>query len=230
MLPLIALPGTLLDERSLAAMLQGVPAHVEPLGRMSRLDAEIDRLAALPQEPAVWLGHSLGGIVVLHLARRHPKHVAGLVLLAANARAGVSAGAVRRSAQWTEAKRHGLRALARGKLGPGYGLAPDDPLVESLAAQAEATGLQCFEHQLTYASERPGLLSPKRTLAAPLLALSGEFDTLCPPAQSDEIASLSPVAQHLSLRGAGHLFPMQQPAWAALALRRFLTHIMESHS
>jgi len=228
--PLIALPGTLLDERSLAplcaALAAAAPELAAPrtllLGDAAQLDDELDRLAEQAGGPAVWVGHSLGGIVALHLALRHKACVAGLVLLAANARAGAAAGASCRAAHWQEAQQHGLRALALAKLGPGYGLDSTDALLQLLADQAEAVGMRRFENQLRYGSTRPGLLEPRRTLAMPLLALAGEADTMCPPLHSAEIATLSPLGQHQTLAGAGHLFPLQQPRWTALQLQRFL--------
>ena len=225
--PLVALPGTLLDGRSLAALLQGLPSTTMVLGEAPTLDAEVDRLVAAAPERAVWLGHSLGGIVALHLALRHPHRVAALVLLGANARAGRDSGSARRSAQWALAQQQGLAALAHSKLAPGYGLAADDDALAVLVAQAQAVGLYRFSHQLAYAQQRPGLLAPRRALHLPVLAISGELDSLCPPEQSDDIVALvAPPwpAMHHRLPGAGHLFPMQQAAMAAAHLQPFLAH------
>ena len=224
--PLIALPGTLLDGRSLQAALAGTDAHIEVLGQRPSLDDELDRLAALAPQPCWWLGHSLGGIVALQLAARHPQVVAGLLLLAANAREATANARLRRSAQWQVAQQHGLPALARHKLGPGYGLGIDDnTLMRSLADQAEAVGLARFSHQLAYAGQRPTLVNGRRWLHAPVLALSAEGDALCPPEQSEQIIALAAPgvpAQHQCLAGAGHLFPMQQPAWVAACLHAFM--------
>jgi pimeloyl-ACP methyl ester carboxylesterase len=98
--PLFALPGTLLDGRSLRALLDlacpgRTAAQVLVLGECPDLDEEVARLAAYAAVPAIWLGHSLGGIVALHQALRHPQCVAGLVLLAANARPSPASGRAR---------------------------------------------------------------------------------------------------------------------------------------
>jgi len=223
--PLIALPGTLLDGRSLAAALASTEARIEVLGECAALDDELDRLAALAAMPTWWLGHSLGGIVALQLAARHPQAVAGLLLLAASARAAPAGAAPRRHAQWLVARQQGLRALAQHKLGPGYGLGADDALVQSLADQAQAVGLTRFGHQLAYASQRPSLVNGMPWLPVPVLALSASDDALCPPMQSDEIAALALPGvrvQHVCLAGAGHLFPIQHPAWVAARLHAFI--------
>lgn len=229
--PLIALPGTLLDGRSLDALLSavaappGTDARIELLGECAALDEELDRLAALATTPSWWLGHSLGGIVALQLAARHPQAVAGLLLLAANGRAAPPTAAVRRQAQWQVAQQHGLRALAQHKLGPGYGVGADQALVQTLADQAQAVGITRFGHQLAYAGQRPTQVDRGPWLPVPVLALSASDDTLCPSPQSDELAGLALPgvrARHVRLAGAGHLFPMQQPAWVAAQIRAFM--------
>jgi len=230
--PLMALPGTLLDASSLAPMLVTLRLRAQTvlLGEAETLELEVQRLAALVSQPAIWLGHSLGGIVALHLAARHPDSVAALVLMASNARASPAGGAARRQAQWQLARTQGLRDLAAAKLAPGYDLTPDDPLQSALAEQAQAVGLWRFERQLRYADQRPGLLAPMLTLHCPLLALSGGQDRLCPPVQSDEISGLSTSSRHISLSAGGHLFPLQQPLWVAIQVQGFLDRCFSAKS
>ncbi len=211
-------------------MLADLPATTLLVGDCADLDDEVDRLAALTPLPTIWLGHSLGGIVALHLAARHPDKVAALVLLGSNARAGRETREDRRIAQWAMAQLDGLTALVRDDLAPAYGLntRAQSAITASLCAQAETIGLMRFERQLGYARARPGLLAPRQPLGCPVLALSGERDPLCPPLHGTEIASLAQPpgrGEHHTLDGAGHLFPMQQPDVAARHLRRFLTSL-----
>ena len=223
--PLIALPGTLLDARSLSSALAGLDARVDLLGHCAAFDDELDRLAAMADGPTWWIGHSLGAVVALHLAARHPKVVAGLGVLAGSARPASMGALARCAAQWKVARHDGLRTLALSKLGPGYGLEAGDALVQSLADQAEAVGLTRFQHQLGYIAKRPGLRDRGRWIHVPVLALSADKDALCPPAQSDEIVGLAlpgVPARHERLEQAGHLFPMQQPASVAERLHAFM--------
>lgn len=48
------------------------------------IDDYVQSLAAVINRPAIWVGWSLGGLVVLQLARHYPERVAGLFMIASN--------------------------------------------------------------------------------------------------------------------------------------------------
>jgi len=206
----------------------GQPApRVELLGVEAGFDAEIDRLAALATQPAVWIGHSLGGIAALHLAARHPQCCAAVVVLASNARPDGPQGAHSRARQTRVLERGGMAALLRHQLAPLYGIPAGDPLLDDLEAQAVRIGAERFHRQLLYAAERPGLLRLPCALPMPVLALSGGDDPLCPPACGEEIIALSGNmhSRHQVLPRVGHLLPLQAHAWCAQQVRHFLAHL-----
>lgn len=227
-LPLILLPGTLMDAASLRPLVEALdrPVHVELLGIEDAFGAEIDRLAALASQPAVWIGHSLGGIAALHLAARRPACCAAVVVLAANVRPDGPQGSQNRAQQLAAFDRGGMAAVLREQLAPVYGIEENQGLIDLLQTQAQAVGIERFRRQLRYAAQRPGLCGAS-ALPMPMLALSGSDDRLCPPGCGEEIITCSSDARssHQVLQGTGHLLPLQAPDWCAHHIDRFLTFL-----
>src|SRR4051812_22748185 len=79
-------PGLALERRVIVPELPGHGAS-DPLPGADTIDPFADLVVgALEQEeasPAAWVGHSLGGLVALRAAVRHPEAVTGIVLAAA---------------------------------------------------------------------------------------------------------------------------------------------------
>lgn len=227
---LIALPGTLMDATSLHKLgtALGAPGfQVELLGTEDDFDAEIERLAELAPSPAVWIGHSLGGIAALHLAARHPQRCLAVVALASNLRPDAPTGPERRAAQWHTVQRDGLAGLVRTQLAPLYGMRHDEDRMKDLIAQAHHVGEQRLRRQLRYAGQRPGLLQDRQAWRVPVLALSGQTDPLCPPICGEEIVAHAGKvwAHHATLAGAGHLLPLQSPRWCSARITDFLARL-----
>lgn len=211
----------------LAAAL-GLPMAVQLLGALDSFDAEINRLATLTAKPAIWIGHSLGGIAALHLAARWPERCAALVLIASNLRPdGQEGGPQSRAQQMAALEQGGMSAVLCRQLAPVYGIQNGDALLEDLIAQAERVGAERYRRQLRYAAERPGLLSDAAPLRMPVLALAGGDDPLCPPPCADEIIARAPHtgSRQFVMPGVGHLLPLQAPDWCADHIRRFLTQL-----
>lgn len=211
----------------LAAAL-GHPFQVEVLGDKEDFSSELERLQALGSLPAIWLGHSLGGIAALHLAARYPQRCRALIVLASNVRPDGPLGPQTRARQQDALAHGGLVEVVRKQLAPVYGLDEQDPVVSSLAEQAQRVGSDRFRLQHRYVAQRPGLLANNVNLIVPVLALSAQGDLLSPPVCGEEIvARVKGVeAQHFTLENAGHLLPFQHPQWCAQHIRQFLAKVL----
>lgn len=219
-----------MDAASLAplAAALGHPFRVEVLGENEDFDAELERLEALDARPAIWLGHSLGGIAALHLAARYPQRCRALMVLASNVRPDGPLGPQTRARQQDTLAHGGMAELVRQQLAPVYGLDAQDPLVDSLVAQAQRVGNARFRLQHRYVAQRPGLLANSVALTVPVLALSAQNDPLSPPVCGDEIVACvkGAPAEHVTLDNAGHLLPFQHPQWCAQHIRAFLAQVL----
>lgn len=171
-----------------------------------------DLLARLPPRFTL-VGLSLGGIVAMALALRAPERVAGIAVMSTNAKAP------------TAAQREGWRAWeARMDEGASAGelqasildgllsepARRNPALVERVLAMGDAVGERALRAQLRMQATRVDLLDGLGTLTMPSLVVSGEADTVCPPAFHAEIASRLPRARTESVDG-GHLLPMERP-------------------
>lgn len=215
-----------------------LPGHggSAPLPAAPNVDAFADAvLAVLEAEdalPAVWVGHSLGGLVALRAAVRRPDAVRGIVLAAA---AGISS--TTRAAEAT------LTVL--GIVQPGRLIAPfrrgwsRSPLGRKLAfgwwgvadtdgfdpEMAEAFLVGPSEHTDTASAGRALLASDPRTdldrVGCPCLCLWGASDGWVPVKDAMEYARRL-RAPLRTIAGCGHLLIGERPDACLAALREFL--------
>jgi pimeloyl-[acyl-carrier protein] methyl ester esterase len=192
----------------------GWPAGVRDLAGLARAV-----FPAVPQGAAV-LGWSLGGMVALELARRHPRHLRALVLVATTPKflagpdwehglapavldefsAGLG-GDYRRTVQ---------NFLALQTRGDEHALETLRLLRSRLAAHGEpdpaalATGLAILRD----ADLRDSL--PR--LAVPALVVAGEHDRLTPPGAGRALAASLPAARLRLVERSGHAPFLSHPA------------------
>ena len=215
-----------------------LPGHGSspPLPAAEDVDAFAAALLALLEAedalPAVWVGHSLGGLVGLRVAARRPDALRGVVLAAA---AGISSGG--RAARVT------LTVL--GLVQPGRMLAPfrervsRSRLGRTLAfggwGAADPAGLapQQAEDFLVGPAEHTDTTSAGRALlatdvadglervACPCLCLWGTHDNWVPLADGVEYARRL-GAPLRTIAGAGHLLIGERPDVCLRAIREFV--------
>jgi 3-oxoadipate enol-lactonase len=193
-----------------------------------RMGELADDLAAVLEHarvgPTLVVGISLGGMVVQHLALRHPRLVAGLVLAATSC--GPPFGTLPRLdavPTMLRAWAHDARAIdaIHAQLVHPATLQrrPDLFAAWDRQAGAERTRWSGILGQLGAAAlHSTGFALPR--IHCPVEVITGDSDRIVRPLNSRIIAGRIPGAVLTVVPRAGHAFPLEEPSVLPLAIRR----------
>lgn len=228
--PLVVLPGTLCDDRLFAPLRQRMgdreTIFIPLAGERSTAAMAKHVLARAPERFAL-LGFSLGGIVAMEIAAVAPRRVAGLALVATNARADPPDNAARRRAEVARAQSAGLTAYVDGlwqeAVAPAH--AQNTALRGLLSEMAEDAGAAIFAEQAEIAIDRVDSRARLPNITVPTLVVCGEDDRVCPPHLHREIAEAAPAATLAIVPDAGHFLPLEQPDALAGEVARWLERL-----
>ena len=205
---------------------RGHGASPAPAGPYS-MDALVEDTAALLRArgdaPVVWVGLSMGGMVGLGLAIRHPELLRGLVVAHACAHYPDAARAAWNQRIATVAA-EGIGAIADAVMGRYFHrkFRVEHPDVEAIARRTLlATPLEGYLgccHAVRDVDWRAGLES----IRMPVLVIAGQFDEGVPLALSQTIARAVPGARLQVLQGASHIGSLEQPERFEEMVRAFL--------
>lgn len=232
-LPLVLLHGWGLQPSvwdGLRAALPDIPSLAPALHAAPSLAAWADALAGSLPQPCVLGGWSLGAMLAMCLAQRHPRTVAGLVLFAPTPRFvastdwrhGLDAETVQafRTAFQRDPVRTQQRFLALQALGDHArhlvteGLQAS--LVDPTAAFAElAQGLRLLADE--------DLRSTRPAASLPGLIIHGEQDALVPIGAGRTLAETWSGCRVLSLPDAGHAPFLSRLEPVSIEIRAFMT-------
>jgi pimeloyl-ACP methyl ester carboxylesterase len=182
-------------------------------------------LSAVGALPTVLVGLSMGGYVALAYAKKYPKDLRGLVLVDTKAEGDTPEGKAGRQKMIDLVRKDGSKAVADQML-PKM-LSKDAAAQRPQQAQAlsrimESCPPRTIEHALAAMRDRPDRAPELSSIRAPTLVLVGESDAITPPDVSESMAKKVPGAKLVTIRGAGHMSPMEQPEQVNRALRAFL--------
>ncbi|GAB0117980.1 bifunctional 3-oxoadipate enol-lactonase/4-carboxymuconolactone decarboxylase PcaDC [Acidisoma sp. 7E03] len=202
---------------------RGHGASDAPAGEYSLAELAEDVAAIMADaglERAAVAGVSLGGMMAMELALRHPARVSALALIC-------TSPAMDRAAWQTRIETvasQGTAAIA--EMAVGRFLSPDfraqhpeiaDSLMRGIGAQSDAgyAGAGAAIRDMALMDRVP-------SIAVPTLVVTGERDISTPlEGHGDRLLTAIPGARHAALASA-HLPPIEAPAALAAALRGFL--------
>lgn len=226
--PVVFIPGFMSDARvfrdQVEALSRGRPVQVASLsGGESVREMAARVLAGLPDRCAV-VGHSLGGMVAMELARLAPDKVTRLVLIATDALAELPGVAAARDTMIARARAGRLNdamaeAVPTAALAPGAGRAA---VWDTMRHMADQLGVDTFQVHSRAMQRRPDQQGTLRRLSLPALVICGAHDRLFSPRRHEVMAGLLPQGQLVVLEEAGHLPMLEQPAGILRHLERWL--------
>ncbi len=216
-------------------LLVDLPGH----GRSDALDHySLKRVAselanALP-EPAIWLGWSMGGAVVLQLAQDYPDQVKGLLLVCSNPKYSSSSDwltgmdsnflneftqAVRKNDQITLARFTGMMTQGEGELTRDLLRFVRKRLPQAPTADRNALlwGLDVLQNA--------DLRTKYQQIMLPLCVLLGENDPLVPGQLAEQLRLLNTHADIHVVNNAGHLPFLSQQHQVLSIVKAFMQRI-----
>jgi pimeloyl-ACP methyl ester carboxylesterase len=211
--------------RGFAVLAPDLPGHGRsegtPLGSIAAMaDWTATLIAMAGASTATLIGHSMGSLVALEAAARHPDSVTAIGLIGTAAAMPVS----RELLAAAEADDHaaidmlriwgyGFRAGLGGSLSPGMWMLGG---AERLLERARPGVL--FRDLTACNDYRDGLASAVRVRVPATLVL-GERDLMTPAKAGRELAAALPNARVVVLKGAGHMLMNERPDEVLAAVR-----------
>jgi pimeloyl-ACP methyl ester carboxylesterase len=179
--------------------------------------------------PVVFGGLSMGGYLVLSIAARYPDRVKGLMLMNTRASADSPEAARVREDLARQVKAAGnVEAVVATMLPRLFAKSTYEHhphLVARTHHQMARTPVRAVAGTLRGLAIRPDRSGLLAGIKAPALVLAGKEDQLIPIEESETMARSLPNARLVTIDGAGHLAPLENPKATNAAILAFLESV-----
>ncbi len=204
-----------------------------PLSFAGMADEAVADLDKAGISKAVFLGHSIGGMIAQEVYHRHPDRVAALILSGTTPLFGSRDGSFQEA--FLKAR---LGPLDGGKSMAELAQGASGELLGSNADPAAAPAVEALMAELPEASYRAGLKclvtfnrrEELPSIAVPVLLIAGDEDRNAPIKTMQRMAELIPDAKIEVLRTTGHMAPLECPDRFANIVKEFLKSLPEETS
>lgn len=205
------------------------------LASTADIDSLCDALVASTPRGAFWMGWSLGGLLAVRAARRHPSHFGGVVTLGSNPCFIANASWPGMPAEVFAGFQRGLEQHPEKTLERFTALQFHGGSKTILKQWREHVGQQACAASLAQGLQYLAELDLRDDFAAlnvPALALFAEQDALVPTLAGHSLGELwaSKSDGRVLFYTGSHGFGVEQPALVARELKKFVGHLQQSSS
>jgi pimeloyl-ACP methyl ester carboxylesterase len=232
---LILLPGLACDAELFAGQRPALARHHDVVvsdvhTRCATLPQMATTLLAEHPGVHVFVGVSMGGMLLLELLRQAPQRVQAAALLGTTARPDTPELIALRSQACELFAAGRMDEVLRANLPLAFH--PDNArqpaLVAAYLAMIRRAGASQLIRQNRAVMARVDSRPQLGAINCPLLVACGEADTITPPDQAAEIATAVPGTRLKMIPGAGHMLTMEQPALVTFLLMDWLNFLPAS--
>ncbi len=175
--------------------------------------------------PAICVGFSLGGVIVLEAALRHPDLVRKAIVVGTSSKVGRAAVSFfqDRIAQVQadmDAFRAGLAADTAAQFVRDHGRVAEIAARRIAAVGSGAGYVNAARAMIAMAAEP--MTERLRGITVPLHIIQGAADAFCPQKAADILREAMPTASYAEIPDAGHLMTVDQPDLLAAEIARAL--------
>lgn len=198
-------------------------------------DALAAPLAAATQQKLLLVGHSMGSLIALELARQLPAQTAGVALLGTASPMSVSpalltatredpAGAMSSIDVWSHST--GIGAFNRRFSAPGPGFSIPGQNLRLMERTARRHGADVLPTDFAACNAYTAGLEAAAALACPALFVLGEADAMTPPRAAQALIAATCDARVVRIAGAAHDLMNEAPAATLAALKDFSSSVL----
>ena len=199
------------------------PASVNSIDEYARLLlAELDRAKV---ERAVFAGLSMGGYILMGIARIAPQRIQGAIFIDTRETPDTAEAKKGRYETIEKVKKGGIGGVVDSMLPKMLTKAAPPALVDEAETIMSSSSAEGVTAALKAMAERPDSTSVLKMIRVPSLIVVGADDTITPPSDAARMAKALPDAQVVIIPGAAHLSNMEQPQVFNDAVSEFLKRI-----
>lgn len=175
-------------------------------------------------EQAVWVGHSMGGYVLMAALRRRPRYIRAVALVATHPLPDSPDKRLQRMQSAEVVLNEGPADLALSMMAVLFAPHFDrqSPAAQNVYELMTSTPAVGAAGALRGMAARPDSVETLRQIATPAVVIAGVEDQIVKFDVAEQMAQSIPGATLVPIEGAGHMPMIEQPEATTAALRAFL--------